>query len=262
MFPDENRTYPGRKFIQALQVCLVIAIAGFTLAALTRPQTTPDEDEFTPPVAVVVPTVDVYVPDVYVPTAAPASNAEALYEEAWVAQDEGNHAEAIDLYTQVLELDSTMANAWLGRAVAYAQLGDNDRLSRNDFWHYVQNMETERIERDITLNQSFELEMSEGRVYAITFKAKSGDQLDLAVSSVTSGEAGDVDVVDPLILLFDPNNTLLEADDDMLRTDGSVINMNSHISDYDVTRAGTYTLLVTHAGAGSYGSVRVSVNSR
>jgi len=259
MFPDENRTYPGRKFIQAIQVCLVIAIAAFTLVALTRPRTTPDEDEFTPPVAVVVPTVDVYVP---VPTVAPANSVDALYERAWVAHDEDNYAEAIDLYTQVLELDSTLANAWLGRAVAYAQLGDNDRLSRNDFWRYVQNMETEQINREITLNDSFEVPMVEGRIYAITFKAKSGDQLDIQARSVTSGEAGDTDVVDPLILLFDPNSTLLDTDDDMLRADGSVINMNSHISDYDVTRAGTYTLIVTHAGGGSEGSIRVSVNSR
>jgi tetratricopeptide (TPR) repeat protein len=256
MFPDQQNTYPGRKFIQALQVGLVIAIGAFSFMALTRPHE--PEPDFTP-MPTVAQVISTSVPDY---TAAPVSTAYDLYEKGRAQDDMGNFDQAIDLYTQALELDSTMADAWLSRAVAYAESGTNARLSNSDFWHYVQNTETERLERDITLDQSLKLEMTQGRVYKLSVEVKSGDVLTISAKSVQNGEPGDTNVVDPLVLLFNPEDVLAQADDDTLRRDGSLINMNSRIEDYEVTEDGTYTILITHAGGGSVGTIDVKVSVR
>jgi tetratricopeptide (TPR) repeat protein len=252
MFPDENRTYPGRKFIQALQVCLVIAIGAFSLIALTRSPS---------PEPAPMPTPRPIIIEEATPAPSTSDRVEALYEQAWEAHDVKNYDEAIDLYTQVLELDSTIANAWLGRAVAYAQTGEGAR-SRNDFGRYVQNMETERLDREITADETLTLDMVEGRVYAVPITLKTGETLGVTAKSVEKGDAGDPEVVDPLVLVFDPMGNLVEADDDTLRANGSVINMDSQIKDYEVTRSGTYLLLITHAGGGSEGAMDVTANVR
>jgi hypothetical protein len=251
MFPDKQKTYPGRKFVQALQVGLVIAIGVFGVMSLV-----PHTDSPTP-----IPTsVPLVVPTLAVPVV-PDNGALDLYDEALAVHDQGDYAQAIDLYTQALELDPTIVNAWLGRGVAYEQSGTDVRLSRNDFWRYLQHLETERIERDIKANQPLALTMEEGRVFALSFEAKAGDVVNITANSLKEGEPEEPDVVDPLmVLLFD--GAPMQADDDTLRSDGTLINMNSHIDDYDVTRDGTYTILLSHAGGGSYGMVDVTLTVR
>lgn len=261
MFPDSENTYPGRKFIQALQVGLVAAIVVFSVMALSRPRSE------TPVETVVAPTVAPFEtaaprPTTAAPTALPDNSALRIYDRAAVEHDLKNYDEAIDLYTQALELDPTMTSGWLGRAVAYEQMGANARLSRNDFARYVQYMETDRVVRDITSGKSLELEMTEGLVYALSFDVQSGDKVEITADSTVNGEPGDEGVVDPLILLYDSEGTLVQANDDTLRSDGTLINMNSSIENYRGLHTGTYTLILTHAGGGSFGDIDLTVTVR
>ena len=261
MFPDNHKTYPGHKFIQVLQVTLVIAIGVFGIMGLTRPRSSSPAATAVPPISEAAP-IDVPLLIEAAPTVGPDNLALTLYDQAAEAHDLDNYDQAIELYTQVLELDPRMTNAWLGRAVAYEHTDANERLSDNDFWRYLRSLETERIEREIVINESLELEMTEGRVYALSFEVQSGDQLRVAASSVENGEPGDEDVVDPLVLLFEPGGDLVQANDDTLRKDGSLINMNSRIDDYAVMQDGTYTLLLSHAGGGSAGMINMKVSVR
>lgn len=247
---SKRRTYPGRKFVQALQVGLVIAIGVVSLSILTQSHKPTAE-------AVVVEAAATNAPVVTI-----SNRAETLYEQALETHDESRYADAIELYTEAIELDPSMANAWLGRAVAYAQMGGHERASRNDFWHYVQSMEIERIEQSITVNNTVRVDMSEGTVFAFTFQAQSGNVLDIAAKSAVNGQAGESGVVDPLIILLDAEGNPLKASDDILRADGSLISMNSQIEDYRVQQDSSYTLLITHAGGGSYGSADVRVSVR
>lgn len=256
MFPDSENTYPGRKFIQALQVGLVAAIVVFSVMALSRPRSETPVETVVPPTIAIVATAR---PD---NTAIPDNTALSLYDRAAMEHDLKNYDEAIDLYTQALELDPTMTSGWLGRAVAYEQMGANARLSRNDFARYVQYMETDRVVRDITSGKSLELEMTEGLVYALSFDVQSGDKVEITANSTVNGEPGDEGVVDPLILLYDSEGTLVQANDDTLRSDGTLINMNSSIENYRGLHTGTYTLILTHAGGGSFGDIDLTVTVR
>lgn len=261
MFPDNHKTYPGRKFIQVLQVTLVIAIGVFGIMGLTRPRAASPVATAEPPFIEAVPTNVPRLTEA-VPTDAPVNPALALYDQAAEAHDLYDYDEAIELYTQALELDPKMTNAWLGRAVAYEHTDADERLSDNDFWRYLSYRETERIEREIVINESLELEMTEGLVYALSFEVQSGDQLRVSAVSVENGEPGDEGVVDPLVLLFEPDGDLVQANDDTLRKDGTLINMNARIDDYRVMQDGTYTLLLSHAGGGSDGTIDVKVSLR
>lgn len=258
---EEQKTYRGRKFVQLLQVVLVIAIGAFIFTSLTKPHSPAPVATTEPPVvqATLAPTL---APIAVPTTVAPADTALTLYARAHAEHERDNWNEAIDLYTQSLELDSTSANTWLSRAVAYAQAGTNETVSQNDFWRYLQLTETERIELKITPNESMELDMTEGRVYALSFEVQAGDVFDISANSSVSGDAGDTDVVDPLVLLFDPKDTLVDASDDRLRLNGSLVSMDSRINDYNATSKGTYTILLSHAGGGSEGKIDITVRIR
>ena len=52
----------------------------------------------------------------------------------------------------------------------------------------------------------------------------------------------------------------LVANDDILRQDGSLISMNSDIEDFEVLQTGRYTLLISHAGGGANGMLRVNLD--
>ena len=246
MFPDENKTYPGRKFIQALQVGLVAAIGVFGMMALTGPREIP-------------PVQETLEPSIAETATAFSEETPSYYDRALEAQDEGSYDEAIDLYTQSLEVDTATSSTWLNRAVAYEQSGDEVR-SRNDFRRYIQFMKVEHIEREIKDDQTLTLDMIEGRVYVLSFEGKIGDRLNLTATGLIDEESGDE--VDPVMLLLDAEGLAVASNDDTLRSNGSLINMNSSISNYRTTQDGTYTLLVTHAGGGSEGKIDVTLDIR
>ena len=95
---------------------------------------------------------------------------------------------------------------------------------------------------------SFEYDMSEGKVYEFTFAAPAG----LVFSASAQAESGSE--LDPLLVLLDEDGKAIFSDDD------SGVNLDAVISDYVISEAGQYTLLLSHAGGGYDGRVNVTID--
>ena len=100
----------------------------------------------------------------------------------------------------------------------------------------------QQLELDVPLT----LSMTQGLAYYLPLEAKVGDRLDLEVTSE--------DGVDSLMVLLAPNGVGLSFCDDV-----SDYDRNAAINNYVIPETGTYTLVVTHAGGGSEGSVKVTM---
>ncbi|MCU0512335.1 MAG: tetratricopeptide repeat protein [Anaerolineae bacterium] len=176
-------------------------------------------------------------------------------------QQNGEYWQAIEDYTRAIELDPTIAAAWLNRGVAYEQLG-RTCAARKDFWEWVSRNTIEFQQAFIETNSTITLEMAQGRSYVIPFTARAGDVIRLDATSLIAGEPGTPGVVDPLLLLLSPSGMPVAADDDTIQSDGSLINMNASLNDYMIMQDGTYTIVVTHAGGGASGAFNLSLNLR
>lgn len=206
-----------------------------------------------------------------------ANNADAYYYRgrAYTALDQANAALAD--FERLVELRPNFVYAYWERAVAYAENGDferaeadADRAERMDGTH-VNNFivrgtiaalagdqaeagaqfalllaawEVSHVESgELVEGTPVTVMMSEGRVVEIAMEGAAGETV---MVRATSSQA------DPVIVLLDANGTALAGDDDSYTGLGSVITVT-------LPDDGTYTLLVSHAGGGSYGNVNVSV---
>jgi hypothetical protein len=141
----------------------------------------------------------------------------------------------------------------LNRGVAYEQL-NNDQRAMQDFNSFMnRDGMTVITHRGILTGAQLNVEMAENRVYELNFYARAGETLDI------SAIAYDGTLVDPLVLVLDADGNPVTANDDVLRQDGSLISMDSHITDFEVLRTGQYTLRVSHAGGGAFGTIQIGL---
>lgn len=246
MFHEKRKSYPGRKLVQGLQVGLAIAVGLFGLAALDHAyrQQQPAEAEI------------VFVEPSYNTTYTYEQQPEIAYSAldyfhfALSAQEGGDYSTAIEYYTHAIELEPSEPAFWLNRGVAYEQMLNGSCAGKSDFWQYLQRNTVETYSMEVALNQTTTLDMAEGRMYILTFAAQAGDVLNVSATSVVAGEAGEQPgVADPLLMLMDAGQQPLLANDDTLRSDGSLITADASLNNYMIMRDGTYSILLSHAGA-------------
>src|SRR5690606_19888494 len=102
----------------------------------------------------------------------------------------------------------------------------------------------ERIELGSTAyGRPVDVNMGAGAVMEIRFEGNEGDEETMTASSTEA---------DPVISQLRAANPPPAGDDD------SGNSTDSRISELELPEDGTYTLLVSHAGGGSDGSIRVS----
>jgi hypothetical protein len=257
MFHNKRKTYQGRKIVQGVQAGIAIAIGLMGLGALDhafrQPQAAPVQTE------VVV--VEDYSYRYSEPEQVPNYSAADYFQMALNSQVSGDYNSAADYYTRSLELDASHAASWLNRGVAYEQM-IGGVAGTDDFWQYLQLNTSQMYMTEIAKNQTTTLEMSQGRMYLLTFQAEAGDIVNISANSLVVGEPREPGVADPLVVVLDSYQSPVEASDDTLRSDGSLINMDAHIDNYMIMRDGTYTILLSHAGGGAYGMVDVTLNVR
>lgn len=269
MYHNKRKTYPGRSIVRGIEIALIVAVALFGLAALDeafRSRETPREAE-----RVVITQYDLQPQYNYTEPVIPAEpqavySAHDYFMMGLANQQNRDYRDAIADYTRAIELDPSFAPAWLNRGVAYEQLSGNCGRSKSasvgDFWEWVSRNSIEIRTANITPGRSLTLEMSEGRMYIIPFTVESGDVVSASATSVLAGEPGTPGVVDPLIIILNPSNMPVQGRDDTLQRNGDLISMNPTINTYRVTEDGTYSLIVSHAGGGSYGTMTVSLHVR
>lgn len=155
--------------------------------------------------------------------------------------------EAILDYSRAIGLNEDMSSSWLNRGVAYEQMG-NRTNAMFDFMQYIhRDGMSVSIRPAVVKNTEMRLNMYRNLAFIIPIHLDSGDVLNAHVTSVEQ------DLVDPLIVLTDSEGHPVAANDDARRQDGSLVSMNSYITNYTVKQSGRYTLLVTHAGGGENG---------
>jgi tetratricopeptide (TPR) repeat protein len=255
MYYRKKTTYPGRWLVKLLEAALIFGIIFYTVDALQGAFTPQTVEE---PVVVVTHTIQpvevVRVePQRVELQAAPEYSDYDYFVMGYHHQVASEYYEAIVDYTRALEMNPDLSSAWLNRGVAYEQL-NNDYRAMQDFNSFF-NREgmTVITHRGVITGARLNLEMAEDRVYEFNFYARVGETVD--VSTVAHGG----DVVDPLILVVDADGNPAAANDDVLRQDGSLISMDSHIEGFEVLRTGVYTLRVSHAGGGSDGTIQVNL---
>ncbi|MCC6613807.1 MAG: tetratricopeptide repeat protein [Anaerolineae bacterium] len=205
-----------------------------------------------------------------------ADRAFYLRGRAYIALD--NPDAAFADFDRLVELRPQFAYAYWERAVAYAELGnfdaavaDADFAARmipghvnnfivrgtiasltgdtakagEEFLGTMLCLERERIESEaIEIDTTIGIDMTQGRIYAIPFEGEEGQTIDIVVTSATA---------DPVISLLAPDGSPINGDDD------SGFMLGSLIEDFTLDADGTYTLMVSHAGGGSYGRMTVAI---
>ncbi|MGB7339388.1 MAG: hypothetical protein WBC91_10895 [Phototrophicaceae bacterium] len=165
------------------------------------------------------------------------------------------HYDAIADYTRSIELNANFASSYLNRGVAYEQLGNNEYNAMLDFNAWMtRDYMTVLTHEPIDASTDLMARMSESYRFDVPLELNKGDVINLSAVSV------DADLVDPIIVLLDGNGNPVAANDDVRRDNGSLVTMNAYIDQYEVTRSGDYTLMVTHAGGGSYGDVTIRID--
>ena len=168
----------------------------------------------------------------------PYSNRGSVYN------DEGKYDLALKDLDNAIEINPQYQSAYLTRAFVNQQLGNDDK-SRADILNWVKYGETKRIDLDLaTFTSGDTLDISEGWVYHLPFDAKVGTILRAAAK--TTGEK----LVDPLIVLLDADGAPVAWNDDSNNTFDSLLK-------YKFDTAGSYELLITHAGGGSEGQFKL-----
>lgn len=257
-FQNKRKTYPGRWIVKAVEAGLIFAIIFFTINALN--------DAFAPIVMDEAPAPQTLeyriIPQTVDPVVVPQETALDEYDYFSMALDHqlsGNYYDAIADYNRALQLNPDLAASWLNRGVAYEQLGNNYNAMHDYLnWMTRNGVTVEAHDTTMMPGESAEVELAEGLVYQIPFRAYRGQTIDISATAVGG------DAVDPIIMVVDRYGNPVAADDDILRADGSLIAMNSFIDNMMVDNNGCmgsyYTLLVTHAGGGSYGTVEISMS--
>jgi hypothetical protein len=255
MFYTKRKSYRGRWLVKLLQAALVLGVIFFGLDALGQwlnPETNM-EAVMLQPILEEARNQENTLPPAVSEVANADMDAVDYFYAGLAHQEASEYNEAILDYTRSIELSDGIDASYLNRGVAYEQLGQNYRAIA-DFSRYMMRdgmviMSEARVEE----SSQFVIGMSEGYRYDFPIELNVGDVLSVSVMSVEE------DLVDPLIVLVNDNGNPVEGNDDVLRQDGTYISMNSYIHSYTVTRSGTYTLFVSHAGGGSYGDVEVSI---
>ncbi|MDX1993632.1 MAG: tetratricopeptide repeat protein [bacterium] len=164
--------------------------------------------------------------------------------------EQGDYAGAVDEYTRIIEIEPENANNFLSRGTYSLLLEDMDS-GANDFLTYVRMIETEVVDGgELTLGETETINMALGRTHEFTFEAAEGDLLDIRADSPDRA-------VDPLIIILDEDGNPIFTNDDV---DAAAQDFNALIEAWEAPADGTYTLLVSHAAAGSDGEVEVTLD--
>jgi tetratricopeptide (TPR) repeat protein len=188
--------------------------------------------------------------------------------------------EALSDFNELVELNPDFTYAYWERSIVYAEVGQFD-LARADaaraakadpdhvnnlivggtlaklsgdqaeagkqFKALLDRLQIQRTNEDkMQPGDTVTVQMTAGSVFAIPLDGKAGQTISAYAES---------DLADPVVVLLDPNGAPLSGDDD------SCNGLNAMISKYALPSDGTYTLLIGHAGGGSFGAINVTLTA-
>lgn len=156
-------------------------------------------------------------------------------------------------YTRAINLDPSYPSPYLGRGIVYDHMGDKPHAAA-DYVQWMTLNQAEKVDGDpLKSGQSVTVDMQAGWIYALPIDVQAGQHLTITAEA----QSGDSQV-DPLLALLDPSGTPVTGNDDVGQ-DNFGGTVDSRIDDYVAPDSGTYTLLVSHAGGGSVGKIKVTL---
>lgn len=162
---------------------------------------------------------------------------------AYVGQEQW--AEALADLDEAIAIQDNVAELYLQRGRVNSELG-NTAPAAEDYMQYARLIQT-TVNTEILLRpgESQVVQMQSGLLYGMAFEGKAGQTITLTL------DARAPQTVDPLLILLQSNGDALVADDD----GGG--DTNARIDSFTLPADGVYVAVVTHAGGGSDGAVRV-----
>ncbi|MBE0690653.1 MAG: hypothetical protein IH587_11090, partial [Anaerolineae bacterium] len=168
----------------------------------------------------------------------------AYWERAVAFAEQGNFDAAIADAQFAALMNPGHVNNFIVRGTIAALMGETVKAGE-EFLGVMLCTEHERIQTDaVEIDTPIGIDMTQGRIYAIPFEGEEGQTINIVVTSATA---------DPVISLLAPDGSPINGDDD------SGFMLGSLIEDYTLEADGTYTLMVSHAGGGSYGRMTVAI---
>jgi tetratricopeptide (TPR) repeat protein len=147
--------------------------------------------------------------------------------------------------TEALRLRPDAVGLYLQRGMVQSLLG-NTALAAADYLDWIQSQQKNTDATHLLRSgESQVVELDQGMVYVFSFEGRAGQTVTLSATSRTAG------VTDPLLVLLNPQGDPIAADDD------SGGNYDAALTDLVLPIDGIYGLVVSHAGGGSDGAVRV-----
>ncbi|MBZ0290675.1 MAG: tetratricopeptide repeat protein [Anaerolineae bacterium] len=173
------------------------------------------------------------------------NNAGAYVERAILKFRQEQYEAALVDMNAAIRLQPDDPSLYLQRGIVNVALNHPSEAAA-DYLEWIRKQETRSVDANpLQPGESQVLPMQAGLSYAFPFEATTGQKVTLTVSARENSQT------DPLIVLLDPNSQPILSDDD----GGG--NFDSAIEDFLIPSDGTYTLVVSHAGGGADGAVRV-----
>lgn len=145
--------------------------------------------------------------------------------------------------------DYDTATVKLVRGIVYRDFGMDDAAAENFLGWMTAHEGRRQLVSAPQNGESLTLPLQYGLIYQMPFTAVAGEAVRISVQSHPYNDPR----IDPLIVILSPENMPISGDDDNGDKFDSALN-------FIPPATGTYTLLISHAGAGSDGDVIVTIN--
>jgi tetratricopeptide (TPR) repeat protein len=162
----------------------------------------------------------------------------------------GDLPAALDDLNKSVQLDESDYYGYFGRMLVLGAMG-RDAEALADFEQYINYQEVRRIPRPLLpANSKVTLEMSDGWIYYIPFDGQAGQHIDIGIERPVGS------IADSVLVVLGPDGVPRAGNDD------SGGDFDAAIVDFTLPADGRYTLLVTHAGGVTEGSLQVTFTVR
>jgi len=160
----------------------------------------------------------------------------------------GEYDNALNHITAAMNMNPEYDLPYLSRGITFELMGNQEASAADYFQYIIRNRTRNFYHVELESNGQFELPMREGWVYNIPFEGTAGQTLDIDVTTLAPG------FVDPLIMVFGPDNQPLVGDDDLGKND-----YDASIDGFTLPEDGKYMLVVSHAEGGANGTINVNL---
>jgi tetratricopeptide (TPR) repeat protein len=173
-------------------------------------------------------------------------NADYYFSRSYVHFDQGDLEATLEDDTRAIELAPDFASGYLNRGFHLWSDGQLEDAAV-DYYEWITLLEENHEELDaVEKADTLNLEMNEGWAYFVPFSAPEASLLNVEVFSPGG-------LVDPVVVILNDEGVPIMVDDD------GGFGLSALIEDYALPYQGDYTIVISHAGGGSFGDITAEI---